>query len=100
MHLGYWADFGKQHGVGKLSARRKMNALECAGLPVNMISRRRKEKKKPMALMTWSESSTVMVATSAASECSVVPGGSRAAYLWRESVLLRPIRARGATTLG
>ena len=45
MHLGYWADFGKQHGVGKLSARRKMNALECAGLPVKMISLRRKEKK-------------------------------------------------------
>ena len=46
LHRGYWADFGKQYGVGKLSDGWKMNAHECAGTRANPASVEEKIKKK------------------------------------------------------
>ena len=45
LHRGYWADFGKQYGVGKLSDGCKMNAHECAGTRANPASIEEKKKK-------------------------------------------------------
>ena len=45
LHRGYWADFGKQYGVGKLSDGWKMNAHECAGTRANLASVEEKIKK-------------------------------------------------------